>query len=467
MNEHINDLNIIMGAKKGGDQTAVVAAYRRLLAVLKGDSIPAPIPVDQVAVPVAPAPVKVQAAPTKPKQTASPYTPVPFEGLKCFTVTDVDKWRQVVRTFNAIVKGTIVYNIESNVHIFSKENTLYIEGTNNEINARCIIGNAGDGIDFLVHAQTLFEMTKKVKRGISFGVSDNFLVKLDIDGSSSEIQGMSSADYNVLDRVALNDTLVRVEAKDFTRGLKESIDYTAKDTFKPLLKGVHYEKGLMIATDGKRLVKTPVAHEFFTDDWQVTLSPDLVRVYLAMGSDREVMLGDVTNGAGEKIDVIRMDVGGWHITSITCEGRYPNYKQVIPKDFANEIYFDANDMACAIEKVEPMIKKLPSKKVSLSIVGMANDPTSKVVLEGRNDEMGTMKADVAMQITGKNVMNDKDRAVAFNYTYLRQIVKDLKGRVVTLKWNNDDTPAMLVGDERTFIVMPMKVEEQKEKGEAA
>jgi hypothetical protein len=42
------------------------------------------------------------------------------------------------------------------------------------------------------------------------------------------------------------------------------------------------------------------------------------------------------------------------------------------------------------------------------------------------------------------------------------VCRDLKDRIVTLSWNNDESPAQLVGDERVFIVMLMKVEEKEE-----
>lgn len=155
-----------------------------------------------------------------------------------------------------------------------------------------------------------------------------------------------------------------------------------------------------------------------------------------LGSD-----GTVTLELNSKM--IRIDLGNTVLMSKLLEGSYPNYQNIIPASFKNEVVLQKKEM---IE--------------SLDLVGIPlTEANGSVTLKFGSEEMELFTQSTAVGEGRDKLMlpyQGEPFQVVFNLSYLLAPFKYFHGDALTMKINDSTSPVMLTNGDFLYIVMPIR-----------
>ncbi|NBD74012.1 DNA polymerase III subunit beta [Patescibacteria group bacterium] len=216
-------------------------------------------------------------------------------------------------------------------------------------------------------------------------------------------------------------------------------------TIKPELASVYLfaEAGSLVsvATDSFRLaekrLRLPSGSSIEPLLLPIRNTPDVVRVF-------ESAEGDVALEYNQNQLAFR--VGDVYCTSRLTDGSFPDYQQIIPREFLVSVVALREELAAAVRKAALFAGSF--NQVTLSI-----DPDEGVlVLRAESSEVGAVEDRVACAIEGEAL------TISFNQKYLADSVSALETDSVTLSAAGPGRPLVVrgVGDESFLgLVMPM------------
>jgi len=267
-----------------------------------------------------------------------------------------------------------------------------------------------------------------------------------------QVRGMGAEDYPELPTIEdTNGTRLPVEA--LIDGLHGTLFAASGDEAKQVLTGVHLtvgEDGMeFAATDGHRLAVVQTHSEGAVASeagFDVTVPGKALR-------ELERMLQ--MNGVGEAI-ALRFDQGQltfeWEnqrLTSRLLEGQYPNYRQLIPRQFSRQMTVDRRLFTSSLERIAVLADQ------KNNIVKFNLDATAQeVVLSVDAPDVGSGRESMPAQITGD------DLEIAFNVKYLLEGLKAFNTGDIQMQFNTATSPSILTplgGLKTTYLVMPVQV----------
>lgn len=285
------------------------------------------------------------------------------------------------------------------------------------------------------------------------------LITLTCAAGRYQVRGMGSDEYPELPSIDDGDvTYLPNEA--LAEGLKGTLFSTSSDETKQVLTGVHITvdaDGMeFAATDGHRLavVQTLNAESDETSP-QKTSQETAFNVTVPAKALRELERMLQMNAAEEAV-AVRFDQGQlvfeWanqRLTSRLLEGQYPNYRQLIPRQFSRQMSLDRRLFAGALERIAVLADQKNSiVKLSLDSVNQ------EVVLSVDAQDVGSGRETVSAQISGD------DLEIAFNVRYLLEGLKVINTTDVQMQFNTSTSPSVLNplgGTKMTYLVMPVQV----------
>jgi DNA polymerase-3 subunit beta len=233
---------------------------------------------------------------------------------------------------------------------------------------------------------------------------------------------------------------------------KELIEYTifavSQTSTKPAFTGIYIEEpvdGMLsfVSTDGKRLA-------FATRKYNekkgivntgVILPENVIRtLHSALDPDNEVFFSVTMNQAFFKISNV-------YLCSNLIEGKFPNYKDVIPKNKINSGVIEGEKFLDALETVAVMSDP-DTGKTKLELTG------GKMVLSAQHSVYGIAREELTpIEYSGSEI------SVYLNYKHLLDFLKVARGRNIEFTINSQSSPMVfkIIGDDDyTYIDMPLR-----------
>ena len=276
---------------------------------------------------------------------------------------------------------------------------------------------------------------------------DSPIVTLSTLAGSYEIRGMDAAEYPELPIVEQGAIVLPGDA--LMQGIQGTLFATSSDESKQVLNGVHLTKtgdtSLEFgATDGHRLsvVQTETDGKI-GEAIEVTIPSKSL-------SALEKMIGKGSEDVAVSFDqsMASFKVGGsQQLTTRLIEGQYPNYQQLIPKQFARLLTIDRRLFLAVLERISVLADQR-NNVVKLSATA------DRVLLSVDAQDVGSGRESIAASMTGDAI------DIAFNVDYLIEGVKNLPSADVQIKMGTPTSPVVLepIGQDKiTYLVMPVQV----------
>ena len=269
-----------------------------------------------------------------------------------------------------------------------------------------------------------------------------------------QMRGMGAEEFPELP-VIEDGELATLSAEALIDGLRGSLFAASADETKQVLTGVHLSlqpDGLeFAATDGHRLSVVQTIEEEASPDRSKSETALNVTIPAKALQELVKMLGQGGSSVAVQFDQGQA-IFEWtdqRLTSRLLEGQYPNYRQLIPKQFSHQMTVDRRLLLGALERISVLADQ-KNNIVKMSL----NDSTQELTLSVDAQDVGSGRETMPAQISGDSL------EVAFNVKYLVDGLKAIATTEVQMQLNTATSPAILspLGSiKMTYLVMPVQV----------
>ena len=272
---------------------------------------------------------------------------------------------------------------------------------------------------------------------------DENLIVLSGD-NSTVIKSQSSVDFPTIPRLENTNSFL-VNSKKFTKGLKSVWYSSATSNIKPELSSILiYTDGndlVFVATDSFRLAEMKIEGGGVNDLNQILIPfkniPEIIRVFEDIDDDIKIYLTQ---------NQIAFEYKNIYLTSRIIDGNFPDYQQLIPKEFTTEFTVLKDDLINTLKISNVFSDKF--NKITFKI-----NPEQKIFeVEARNNDIGENKNKIEGVLVGEGL------EISFNQRYIMDCFQSINTDSLTLKFNGTSKPMVIrsVPDTRfTYLVMPM------------
>lgn len=261
---------------------------------------------------------------------------------------------------------------------------------------------------------------------------------------STLIKSHASEDFPLIPLVP-KESVFRIKAQDMVQGLRAVWYSSSVSSIKPELASVYIYQNAgsiyFVATDSFRLAEKRIINKSKVDFTPILIPykniTEIIRVL--EDSDEEVEIAVTKNQ-------ISFSFSGTYLTSRVIEGVFPDYKQIIPKEFSTEATLLKQDLLNVLRLVNIFADKF--NQVSFKVT-----PGKKELeLSSRNADVGESTEKLKGSITGEGL------EIHFNYKYIVDCFQSITTDSVTLRFTGAHRPLLISGAGDTsfaYLVMPM------------
>lgn len=261
---------------------------------------------------------------------------------------------------------------------------------------------------------------------------------------NSTINGVPADDYPVMPSIS-NGKRWNVGAQRLKKALTQTVLAASNDDSRPVLTGVYFysEKGQLYiaATDSYRLAEKKVGpvKEEISSLIPASSAQDLLRI---IGDHEE----DVEVTSDDQQALFR--IGDVELVTRLIEGKYPDYKKLIPTKFNTTAKLAKNDIQ-NITKVSSLFARESAGSVVLEVDCEKNE----VSINSLASQIGENSAKAQAQTGGESA------SITINSRYIIDAINVIEGDSVSLNFNEKLEPFVLKGsadDSYTHLIMPLK-----------
>jgi DNA polymerase III subunit beta len=342
----------------------------------------------------------------------------------------------------ANTRGTLP--VLANVLIKTVNNRLSIAATNLDIAITQYIGAkvAEEGA-ITVPARLMQDFVSSLPGGVIDLKLDDYKLHIATEQYQSVINGVSAEEFPVMPAISDGKTWT-ISSAILKKSLQQVTIAASTDEARPVLTGVYLhttdDKVYMAATDSYRLAEKEL---FATQDAISLLVPgsamqDLLRIV----SDTEE---DVAVTSDEQQVLFR--VGDVELVARLIEGKYPDYRKLIPASFATTAKLKRTDLLNAA-KISSLFARESAGSITLNI----DEVTQELSIRSVASQLGENTAKAAATVTGNG-------SITLNSRYLLDALHALSGDEVEFCFNGKLEPVVLrdpAASDYVHIIMPLK-----------
>ena len=271
--------------------------------------------------------------------------------------------------------------------------------------------------------------------------SGNLLVRT--NKSQITLKGQPHEDFPTIPIVS--GRTFEIDSKKLTEGIKSVYYSSSVSDIKPEISSVFvYTNGdnlVFVSTDSFRLAEKKIKIKGVEDITGIIIPwKNVVEILRILGE-----VSGVVKVCFNK-NQISFSVDNIYLTSRVIDGIFPDYRQIIPKDFSTEIVALKQDLLNALK-----LSNVFSDKFNQ--VNLVVDPQQKIFeLSSMNNDVGENKTRVDAVLKGESA------ELGFNYKYFLDCLQSITTDSVSIKMSGTGRPMVIsaVSDPSfTYLIMPM------------
>ncbi len=344
----------------------------------------------------------------------------------------------------------------SNILIASDEGRLRLSATNLELGITCwIAARIEQEGSTTVPARTFADLVNALP-------ADQVQLTLDTQTQSLHVHGgTSNNDIKCIDAqefpplpVPDMDGAVQLNVANFKEMIQQVAFAASTDEARPVLMGVlvNVEKDqiTMAAADGFRLsVRKATLSSSLPQPFTAIIPARALNELARVSSDGEEPIYMVMpKGRGQVLFRVK-DV---EVVSQLIDGTFPDYQQIIPRNYKSRTLVSTTSMLKACKQAEIFARE-GSNVARLDIKSAQNDmQPSEVEISATSEETGKNETVVEATVDGGSML------IAFNVKFLREALEAVKTPNVALETSGPNAPGVVrpVGDNDYIqVIMPM------------
>lgn len=328
----------------------------------------------------------------------------------------------------------------------SEQNKLKIKSTNLEIAVEINIPAKIESIGSIVlPAKNLSMFISNISEENIAIQNQNNNIFIKTKSTQTVLKGLNTEDFPLFPKIG-EITPVLFDGLEIKDSLSNVVVSSSLSDIKPELASIYlrfFKNSVKFAaTDSFRLAeKTMVSKENYSDKMSSILIPqksvsEIVRI---------IQQDKITIGFNKNFLVL--DTGQVKFISRLVDGVFPDYDQIIPKNFKTNVLVKNEDFVRSIKIASALSGRL--NEITLKF----NPQKNLISFYTSNSDVGEHNSDVEAEITGEEVK------VKYNWKYLFDGVSQVKSDYLSLGLNGDNLPMIIKGkgdNSFLYLAMPMR-----------
>lgn len=286
------------------------------------------------------------------------------------------------------------------------------------------------------------------------------LVKLELNGSTAtitckkskfDIIGISANEFPQVEENISEDDTIEIDAKPFTKAIRQVVSAAAGYETNNLLSGVVCEvnKNIleMAATDGNRLARVREVVKNNSVDSEKVFEMLISSKVLAELSKISLLTDAETIKICKEVKKIVITIDKTKIITRLMQGQFPKYNQLIPQTFPKEAKIDKGSLIAALERVAVIVNE---KNCIIKFEFGDN----MLKLSGDSPETGNSQDTIDIKYTGEPL------AIAFNYKFVLEFLKIAESEEIVVQLNTPLSATVLAPcseEDYIYLVMPVQL----------
>ncbi len=350
--------------------------------------------------------------------------------------------------------------ILQNVLLKADAGGLHLTSTNLELAVSCLVrGKVDQTGEYTVPGKLFYDYVNLLPNDrIDLDLLDHALA-VQCGTSKTKINGIAANEYPLIPAVT-GGVIFGVNAAGFDAALGQTLFSVAMNEARPELTGVYMVFSVidgapvvtMAATDSYRLGEKVVPIVAGPDDEKKVIVPQrtLIEVRRIISVFRDSVDAPETIEIELTENQIAFRFGNVELTSRTLEGKYPDYRQIIPKTANTEVIVKRADLAQAVKRTS-LFSKAGLFDVRLEV----NVETKMLQLSATDAGRGENSVAIEAEISGP--VNN----IVLNYRYLLDGLNAIGTEKVAVRMIDGAAPCVLMPVEAPeekylYIIMPIR-----------
>jgi DNA polymerase-3 subunit beta len=341
--------------------------------------------------------------------------------------------------------GNCLFNVSKNI--------IEIVSTDNEIAVRTKVESTSDkSLSFAVNGKKFASILKELPNDeLSITVTDSLLI--DIKSNSKKLTGhytlvgIQPDEYPEIPRFR-DENALEIEQSTLKDMIRRVVYAASSDSIKPVFNGVFFisdEKGKVasVATDSRRLALT-------RKETQNTISfgEGIIIPLKTVNEIFRLLENTGTCSFSFNESQCFFKIGDTEVISRIVDGQFPNYRQVLPKEYMFEMEIETRRLLDSVKRAMVFTRE-PANKVILNISG------SRIVILASTPELGEAEEEIEVKTN-----RDEKISLGINAQFLLDALKEIDADFIVCGVTGEMSPVALSpkGDENYIsIIMPIQI----------
>ncbi len=365
---------------------------------------------------------------------------------------------RVLQVVSGINSKNINLPILRNLLISAKEHGLNLLATNLEIAVRAFIrGKVDETGEFTVPIKLLSDYIALIDtEKVDFELKNNEL-KISSTNSETRLKGQGATDFPIIPEIERNKTFL-VSNNSLAKAINQVVFSVSSNDLRPEISGVLFKfndnKLILAGTDSFRLAERSLILEEKSEsaDFIVPLKT-IQELHKILDTEEELEDGgqvEIVLGGNQ----VMFRQGNIELVSRLIEGIYPNYEQIVPKNFLTEVVVPREQLLKTV-KTSSLFSRSGMFDITLTF------ERDKVIISSNDANIGAYNSSLPAETKGNT------NKIVLNHRYLQEGLQALGGKNTQLKIIDASNPMMVQdyveekeGEEQNkdyfYLVMPIR-----------
>ncbi len=357
---------------------------------------------------------------------------------------------------DSVISSKNINTILSNCLFKIEKDSIQIIATDNEIGVRTKIDAQSDSaFSFTVNSKKLSSIMKELPDDeIIIEVDDSMMINLKSKNVKGNyiLYGTSSEEYPELPDIKI-DNSIDIEQSVLREMIKKVIYAAATDTIKPVFNSIYIvseKPGTLtaIATDSRRLcmITRNIQSESIVGEGIILPLKTVNEVFRLLGNSGICRLSFDSNQCYFRINETE-------IISRIVDGQFPNYKQIIPKEYSHKVIIETGRILDSVKRAMIFTRE-PANKIVMTI------DKDTLLIEANTPELGKAEEEVPVESESREKI-----FLGINSQFLLDTIKQIDSFSFICGITGQMSPVTIIPeDDKNYIsvIMPIQIKTASE-----
>ena len=355
---------------------------------------------------------------------------------------------QAIQTVQKAINSKAPSPILSGIYLSAHNNGLELQATNHEISIKCTIdAEIIETGAIVLSAKYLQEIIRRLPGGqVQIANSEeDHTIQIISNQAQFNLLSLPAEEFPTIKALSEENQIV-IRDNILRDLIKKTVFSCSTDEARPMFTGALFEadhQGIrMAATNTHRMALKK-------ENYLVDTSVRIIVPAKILSELGRLLVSEVP------IDIkifwyrnqIAFEFENVYMIARLIDGQFPDYNKVIPPNFATFVTVNTDDFLQAVSLISLLARESEYNVIKFSFY------EDKIILTSNNPDVGKATEIVPARIEGNGL------DIAFNATYITDIMKNIDSQEITIAMNTPLSPAcikQLNDDQYIYIVTPVR-----------